>query len=117
MKRIVRKRALERWETKAANCKVTSQAVLLNAKSLTTRNGPKAPSAIHVHLDAVIYPIDKSNITTGCFENKCRTPAFVTVTTDDLKDQVEALLATVKEDSPDNFRPCDVSKEIHSLNL
>jgi hypothetical protein len=31
--------------------------------------------------------------------------------------QVEALLAIVDEDSPVNFRPCDVSKEIQSLKL
>jgi hypothetical protein len=31
--------------------------------------------------------------------------------------QVEALLATVDEDIPVNFWPCDVSKEIHSLEL
>jgi hypothetical protein len=31
--------------------------------------------------------------------------------------QVEALLATVDEDIPFNFRPCDVSKEIQSMKL
>jgi hypothetical protein len=31
--------------------------------------------------------------------------------------QVQTLLATVYEDIPVNFRPCDVSKEIQSLKL
>jgi hypothetical protein len=31
--------------------------------------------------------------------------------------QVEALLATVDEETPVNFRLCDVSKEIQSLKL
>jgi hypothetical protein len=31
--------------------------------------------------------------------------------------QVEALLATVGEDTPVNFRPCGVSKQIQSLKL
>jgi hypothetical protein len=31
--------------------------------------------------------------------------------------QVEALLATVDEDIPLNFLPCDASKEIRSLKL
>jgi hypothetical protein len=31
--------------------------------------------------------------------------------------QVEVVLAAVSEDTPINFRPCDVSKEIQSLKL
>jgi hypothetical protein len=31
--------------------------------------------------------------------------------------QVEAQLATIDEDIPVNFRPCDISKEIQSLKL
>jgi hypothetical protein len=31
--------------------------------------------------------------------------------------QVEVLLATVDEDTPLSFRPCDLSKEIKSLKL
>jgi hypothetical protein len=31
--------------------------------------------------------------------------------------QVESLLATVDEDIPVNFQPCDVSKDVHSLKI
>jgi hypothetical protein len=44
---MVRKRALERWEIKMANCKVTPQAIWPIAKSLSKKGGSKAPSAIH----------------------------------------------------------------------
>lgn len=36
------KTAFERWETKLANCEITSQAMWLIAKSLTKMGGPKA---------------------------------------------------------------------------
>jgi hypothetical protein len=66
---MVRKRALERWK-KLENWKVTPQAVWPNAKSLTIRGGPEAPSAIHVNLGPVFYSIDKSSTITGCFGNQ-----------------------------------------------
>jgi hypothetical protein len=44
---MVRKRALEIWETKLANCEVTPQAIRPIAKSLVKRGGPKAPSILH----------------------------------------------------------------------
>jgi hypothetical protein len=56
---MVRKRALERWETKFANCKVTPQAICLVAKSLTKKGVPKAPSEIHGPLGPLFYPVDK----------------------------------------------------------
>jgi hypothetical protein len=31
--------------------------------------------------------------------------------------KVKALLVTIDEDTPVKFRPCDVSEEIHPLNL
>jgi hypothetical protein len=57
---MVRKRALERWETKLANCEVTPQAIWSIAKSLIKRGGPKAPSAIHGSLCPTFYPINYS---------------------------------------------------------
>jgi hypothetical protein len=80
--------------------------------------GPKAPSAIHGPLGPIFYPIDKANIIGDTLGSQFRAH--------DLCDcdhrrhmgaQVEALLATVDEDIPVNFRPCDVSKEIQSLKL
>jgi hypothetical protein len=46
VRRMVRRRALERRETKLVNCEVTSQAIWLITKSLSEKSGPKAPSVI-----------------------------------------------------------------------
>jgi hypothetical protein len=47
VRRMVRKRALERRETKLANCEVTPQAIWPIAKPHTKKDGPKASPAIH----------------------------------------------------------------------
>jgi hypothetical protein len=118
IRRMVRKRALERCETKLANCEVTPQAIWPIAKSLSKTGGPKTPSAFHGPLGPMFYRIDKANKVAHCLENQFRLH--------DLCDcdhrryveaQVEALMGTVNEDFPVNFRPCEVSKEIQSLKL
>jgi hypothetical protein len=53
IRRIGRKKALERCETKTENCEVTPQAIWPIAKSLTNRVGPKATTAIHGPLGPV----------------------------------------------------------------
>jgi hypothetical protein len=69
IKRIIRKRALERWETKIENCEVTPHAIWPIAKSLTKRGGPKAPTAIHGPLCTAFYPSEKANVIANCLEN------------------------------------------------
>jgi hypothetical protein len=69
---MVRKRALERWETKLTNCEVTSQAVWLIAEFLSKSGGPETPSEVHCPLGPIFYPIDKANIIADCIENKFR---------------------------------------------
>jgi hypothetical protein len=59
--RMVQKRTPERWETKLANCQVTTQAICPIAKSLPKSGGSKAPSAIHGPLGPIFYPVDKAN--------------------------------------------------------
>jgi hypothetical protein len=46
IRRMTRKKELERWETRIANCEATPQALWPIAKSLLKRDGPKAPTAI-----------------------------------------------------------------------
>jgi hypothetical protein len=58
MRRMVRKRALERWETELANCEVTSQAIWPISKSTTKRGGPKALATIHGPLGPIFYPLE-----------------------------------------------------------
>jgi hypothetical protein len=43
IKRMTRRKALERWESNVGNCEVTPQALWHIAKSLVKRVGPKAP--------------------------------------------------------------------------
>jgi hypothetical protein len=83
IRRMVWKRLPGRWETKLANCKVTSQAIRPIAKSLSERGGPKAQSAIHGPLGPKLYPIDKANIIAGCLETSSVGMTCVTVTIDD----------------------------------
>jgi hypothetical protein len=78
-RRVVRKRALERWETKMENCEVILQAIWPIAKSLTKRGGPKAPTAIHDYVGPVFYPNEKANLITNCLEDLF-TPHKVTLT-------------------------------------
>jgi hypothetical protein len=100
IRRMIRKRALERWEIKLANCEVTPQAIWLIAKSLTKRDEPKASSAILGSLGPIFYSIDKANIIAYCSDN--RFTAHDLCGRDHrqhLEAEVEALLATVDEDT------------------
>jgi hypothetical protein len=69
MKRMSRKMALERWETKIENCEVTPQAIWPLAKSLIKRSGPKAPTAVHGPSGPIFYPMDKANVIANYLEN------------------------------------------------
>jgi hypothetical protein len=118
IRRIARKRALERWETKIENCEVTPQAIRPIAKSLTKRGEPKATTAIHDPLCIVFYQNEKANVIANYLENLF-TPHKVCDTDHErrVEARVQDLLTTVDENTPVKFRPCDVSKEIRSLKL
>jgi hypothetical protein len=118
IRRIVRKRALERWETKIENCEVKRQAIWPIAKSFTKRGEPKATTTIHGHLGPVFYPNEKANVIANYLENLF-TPHKVCDTDHErrVEARIEALLSTVDENPPVKFRSCDVSKEIRSLKL
>jgi hypothetical protein len=118
IRRIARKRALERWETKIENCEVTTEAIWPIAKYLTTRGGPKAPTAIHDHLGPVFYPNEKVNVIANYLEILF-TPHKVCDTDHKrwVEARVQALLTIVDETPPVKFRRCDFSEEIRSLKL
>jgi hypothetical protein len=59
IRQITRKKALERWETRIANCEATPQALWPIAKSLLKRDGPKAPTAIHGSSRLIFHPLDR----------------------------------------------------------
>jgi hypothetical protein len=69
IRRMTRKKALERWETKLANTDLTPPAIWPIAKFLTNRNRPRAPTAIHGLLGLKHHPVDKANATADCLEN------------------------------------------------
>jgi hypothetical protein len=109
----IRKRSLETWETRLANCEVTPQAIWPIAKSLMERSGPNSWS-----LKPHIYPIGKANTTVGCLENQFTAHNLCDC---DHRKQVEAkvqaLLANNDEGTPVKFRPCGTLKEIQYLKL
>jgi hypothetical protein len=72
IRRMIQKKALERWETKLANCEITPQEIWPIVKSLTKRGGPKAPSAIHGPLGLILYPNIKATIIAVCLEKQFR---------------------------------------------
>jgi hypothetical protein len=103
---MVRKKTLEQWETKPANTELTPQAIWPIAKSLTNRDGPRAPTAIHGLLGLKYHPEDKANTTEDCLEHQ--------FTPHDLCDEnherwveakVQALLEAVDSDPPERIRP------------
>jgi hypothetical protein len=100
---MVRRRAVERWETKLANCEVTPQAIWPIAKS-SQKGVDQSTICNSWSLRPIFYPIDKANIIADCLDDQFRAH--------DLHDcdnrrhveaDVEALLATVDEDTPVNF--------------
>jgi hypothetical protein len=110
--RMVWRRALERWETNLANCKVTPQTIWPIAKPLSIGGGPKAPSAIHVGLGPIFYRNDRANIIADCLETWFRAHDLCDYHHRwHLEAQVEVLLATEDEDIPVHFQPYDVSKK------
>jgi hypothetical protein len=95
------------------NCEVIPQVIWTIAKPLSKRGGLKASSAIHGPLGPILCPIDKANIIAHYLENHFRVHDLCDCDhRRHAEDQVEALLATVDEDIPVKFRPCDISKEI-----
>jgi hypothetical protein len=118
IRKIVRKRALEWWETKTENCEVTPQAIWPIAKSLTKRGEPKATTALHCPLGPVFYPNEKSNVIANYLENLFTTHKVCDTDHERrVEARVHALLTIADENPPVKFRPCEVSKDIRFLKL
>jgi hypothetical protein len=115
-------------ETRAPACKTGSKLGYSyhenGPEKSTWKRGKKLanceviPQAIHGPLGPIFYPIEKANIIADYLENQFRVNNLCD---SDHRRHVEAtvkaLLATVDEDIPVNFWPCDVSKEIQSLKF
>jgi hypothetical protein len=118
IRRMTRKMALERWETKISNTEVTPQYMWPIAKSLLKRDGPRGSTAIHGHSGLKFHPSEKANAIVDYFENQ--------FTHHDLCDdhherrveaRVQTLLEAVNSKPPERIRPCDLQKLTSSLKL
>jgi hypothetical protein len=67
---MIRKKTLEQWERKLDNTELTPQAIWPIAKSLTYRDGPKAPTALHCLLGLKYHPGVEANAIADCLENQ-----------------------------------------------
>jgi hypothetical protein len=68
--RMIQKKTLEQWETKLENTGLTPQEIWPIAKSLTNRDGPRAPTVSHGPLGIKYQPEDKANAITDYLENQ-----------------------------------------------
>jgi hypothetical protein len=114
---MTRKMALERWETKLANTELTP-ATWPIAKSLTNRDGPRAPTAIQGILGLTYHPADKTNAIADCLEDQF-TPHDLCEENHErqVEARVHTLLEAVDSDPPERIRPCDLQKLLNSLKL
>jgi hypothetical protein len=109
---MTRKRALERWGKKIANCEVTPQGIWPIVKFLINRGGTPAPSAIHGTLGPKFLPLEKVNATADCLENQFTPHDFCDENHEwPVEARVKALLEA------ERIRPCDLQKLINSLKL
>jgi hypothetical protein len=109
IRRMTRKRALERWETKIVVD--TLHAIWPLTKSLLMRDGPRAPTAIHGASGLKFHPSEKADAITDSLE--------LQFTAHDLCDEarVEALLKDVVYGPTQSIRSCFSQKLMNSLKL
>jgi hypothetical protein len=101
---MARKRALERWGTKLANCEITPKKIWPIAKSLSKSCGSKVPSAFQGPLGPILYPIDRINIIADCLEDQFRGHDLYDCDhRRHMESKVKALLVFVDEDVLVNF--------------
>jgi hypothetical protein len=118
IRRMTRRKALERWETKVGICEDTPEDLWSIAKPLLKRVGSKAPTAIHGSLGIIYHPDEKANVTADYLENRF---TFHDLWDENHERQVETtvqnLLASVDGTPLGKVRPCDIYKLTNSLNL
>jgi hypothetical protein len=101
IRRMTRKKALERWETKLANTELTPPAIWPIPKSLTNRDGPRAATVIHGLLGLNYHLVDKANAIADCLENQF-TPRNLCDENHErqVEARVQALLEAVESNPP-----------------
>jgi hypothetical protein len=115
---MIRKKTLEQWETKLENTELTPQAIWPIAKSLSNKDGPRAPTAIHGLSGLKYHPEDKANAIADCLENQFTSHDLCDENHDErVEARVQALLEAHDRNPPARIRPCDLQKLLNSLKL
>jgi hypothetical protein len=118
IRRMTRKKALKRWESKLANTEVTPQATWPIAKSLAKRDEPRAPTVIYGPLGSTFQPTNKANAIADCLEKQFTSHKLCDENHErQVEARVQALLEAEDNDPPEKVRPCDLRKLINSLKL
>jgi hypothetical protein len=98
IRRMTRKGAHKRWQTKISNTEVTSQAIWPIAKSLVKRDGPKEPTAIHSASGLKCHPFDKAKATADTLEIQFAPHDLRDETHDRrVEDHVQSLRETIRQ--------------------
>jgi hypothetical protein len=88
----------ERWETEVSNCEATS---------LSERDGPNAPTAVHDQLGITFYPKEKGNaIADSLTRSFTSYDMFDTSSEPRVDSRVQVLLAYIDDILLGKVRPC-----------
>jgi hypothetical protein len=83
-----------------------------------SRDGPRAPTAIHGASGLKYYPRDKANAIADCLENLFTPHDFCDENHERwVEARVQALLEAEDNEALEKIRPCDLLKLISSLKL
>jgi hypothetical protein len=109
IRRLTRRKALDRWETRISNTEVTPQAIWPIAKSLLKRDGPRAPTTIHDASGLKFHPFEKANAIADCLEIQF-TPHDLCDKNHEWREEarVDALLEAADDSPPQKIRPRDL---------
>jgi hypothetical protein len=114
IRRMIRRKAIERWDTKIGNSEVTHHAMWPIAKSIMRMDRRKGPTAIHSP-GLNLFLLEKANEIANCPENQ--------FTPHDLCDEdherqvvarVQSLTEAVDDNPSERVKPCDIQKLINS---
>jgi hypothetical protein len=109
--KMVRRNAIERWETKLSNAETTLHAFWPLVKSLKRGDKIKAPTAIQSPMGLKFLQFEKATVIADCLETQfspedlCEEHHEQLVVT-----RIQALFEAVDSDPPERIRPCDVQK-------
>jgi hypothetical protein len=70
IRQMTHTKTFEQLETKVGNCDVTPKALWHTVNSLTERDGPMAPTAVHGPLGITYHMNKRANVIADCLENQ-----------------------------------------------